>query len=123
MTTKKMLAPFDFNNPDKSINGFLYPNIDEEHINSFLEINKGKKWKTGMVVFVGREVSKNDIFAKIIDSRKKIKSVSNTLELIQKYINQVKQYKIGDILAIKSSSDGFELIKLERPKRPKSKIP
>ena len=123
MTTKKILVPFDYNNPDKNISGFLYPNIDEEQINSFLEVYKGKKWKTGMVVYVGREVSKNDVFAKIIDSRKKIKSVSNTLDIIQKYLNQVRQCKIGDIVEIKSSEDSFELIKLEKPKRPKNKLP
>lgn len=120
---KKILAPFDLTKPEKKINGFLYPNIDAKNVNSFLEINTDKEWEVGMVVFVGREISKNDVFAKIVDSGKKIKSVNGLLNSIEDYLGQVSTYKIGDVIGIKSTIDGFKLIKLEQPQRAKVKLP
>ncbi len=118
MKTKKVLAPFDLNNPRKKIKGFLCPNIDEEGVNSFLEIDTNKEWNIGRVAFIGMEISKNDVFARIVDSGKKIKSVDGLLNTIEDYIEQISNFKIGDVVGIKSLENGnFELIKLQKPPR------
>jgi fructose-1-phosphate kinase PfkB-like protein len=117
MKTKKILVPFDLKKPDKTQIGFLYPHIDSEQTSSFLEISKDKEWEVGMVVFVGKEITKNDVFAKIVDSGKKINSVKDLLENLEIYLNQITSFKIGDIVGIKSDENGFELIKIKKPKR------
>jgi hypothetical protein len=122
MATKKILAPFDLEKSDKKITGYLYPNFDVEQINSFLEISKSKEWKTGMVVFTGKEITKNDLFAKIVDSGKKVKSVNDLLKNLESYLNQIRSFKIGDIIGIKPIEDGFELVKLKRPQKIKRKL-
>ena len=121
--TKKLIVPFDLDNPNKRYKGFLYPNILEKETTSFLQIDKDKKWKTGMVVFIGKEVTKNDLFAKIIDSGKKIESVSNLLDTLDNFLGQINNFKIGNIVGIKDSFDGFELTKLKKPPRINTKLP
>ena len=115
MSTKKTLVPIDLQRPDKKIKGFLYPNIDLGIINSFIEINKGKEWEAGMVVYTGKEVTKNDIFAKIVDSGKKIESVNYLLNSLEEYLNQVSLFKIGDIVILKPTENGFKLEKIQKP--------
>jgi len=122
MATKKILAPFDLEKPDKKISGFLYPNIDSEQVTSFLEISKGKEWQTGMVVFTGKEITKNDVFAKIIDSGKKVKSVNDLLNNLEDYLSQIGAFKIGDIIGVKPIKNGFELVKLKKPQKPRRKL-
>lgn len=118
-----MLAPFDLEKPDKNIRGFLYPNLDADQVNSFLEISKGKEWFAGMVVYTGIEITKHDVFAKIVDSGKKIKSVNDLLVNLEEYLNQITLFKIGDIVGIKPAGNGFELIKLKKPQRARRKLP
>lgn len=77
---KKILAPVDLRDPKRKIKGFLYPNLDVSSINSFIDTKKKSKWDVGMIVFVGIDITKNDLLAKIIDSGKKIESVAKMLE-------------------------------------------
>ncbi|MBP6002378.1 MAG: hypothetical protein KA746_02980 [Pyrinomonadaceae bacterium] len=121
--SKKMLTPYDPLEPEKAINGFLYPNIDVIGMDSFLEIDTGQKWEVGLVVFVGKELSKNDVFAKIVDSGKKVDYVKELLDIIEDYLRQVSAFKIGDIVGIRSSKRGFELIKLEKPQKAATTMP
>ena len=125
MRTKKMLIPFDIKQPRKKLNGFLYPSIDKTEVNSFLEIDTNKEWNVGRVVFTGIEISKNDVFARIVDSGKKIKSVDDLLSTIEDYIKQISNLKIGDIVEIKPLENGkFELLKLlKSPRRVNRKLP
>lgn len=123
METKKILVPFDLQNPDKKINGFLYPNINLEQIDTFHEINKGKEWKTGMIVLVNQPITTNDVFAKIVDSGKKINSVNDLLNHIENYLEQVSKFKIGDIIGIEPLNNSFKLIKMEKPPRRVAKLP
>jgi hypothetical protein len=121
--TKRLLSPFDLNRPENIIKGFLYPNVEANQIDSFLEIKTEKEWRVGMVVYIGMEISENDVFAEIVDSGKKIESVEHLLHNIEEYLRQVNKFKIGDIIGIKPMKESFELIKLEKPPRPKSKLP
>ena len=114
MTTKKLISPIDLEQPNKIIKGFLYPNFDSEKINSFIELNKEKEWKTGIVVFTGKDINKSDLFAKIVDSGKKIKSVNDLLNNLENYLIQIKSFKIGDVVGVKETKEGFEIFKIEK---------
>jgi hypothetical protein len=114
MTAKKLISPIDLEQPSKIIKGFLYPNFDSEKINSFIELNKEKEWKTGIVVFTGKDINKSDLFAKIVDSGKKIKSVNDLLNNLENYLIQIKSFKIGDVVGVKETKEGFEIFKIEK---------
>jgi hypothetical protein len=116
MNTKKILAPIDLGDPNKILSGYLYPNIDLENITSFLDITKNKEWEVGMVVFLGKSINKNDLFSKIIDTGKHVPSVSRLIDSIENYFQQLSKFKIGDFVGIKPTEEGFELIKLEKPR-------
>lgn len=121
--TRKILAPFDPQRPDKILQGILYPSVNSETITKFQHANTGKEWDVGMVVFLGREIMKEDIFAKIIDSGQKVSSVNLLLTCLDTYIKQLQVFRIGDIVGVESTANGFELVKRERPRILKSKLP
>lgn len=69
----------------------------------------------GMMVYTGREVTVNDVFAKLVNSGRKIDNVSQTLNCLEAYITMLQEFKIGNILAVEQRSDsacGFKLIKV-----------
>ena len=119
VVTKKILVPVDINNYNKKNNGFLYPGLNEKGEATFLDISSGKEWSHGMIAFTGRELNKNVLFAKIVDSGKKIDSVSELVSQLDNYLAQIKTFKIGNIVAVNVSDNGqdFDLIKVEKPKR------
>ena len=114
MATKKILVPYDLNNPKRDYNGYLYPNINSLEINSFVEVEKNKEWKVGRVVYVGKTITKNDVFAKIVDSGNRIESVNSLLQLLDEYLNQISLFKIGDIVGIRYTNNSFELFDYKR---------
>jgi hypothetical protein len=63
MSTKKFIVPCDPDKPDRIIKGFIYPNLNLDSINSFIDIDKRKKWQTGRIVFTGKEISSNEVFS------------------------------------------------------------
>lgn len=64
------------------------------------------------------EISKNDVFARTVDSGKKIKYVDGLLNSIEDYLEQINNFKIGDIVGINPLENGkFELMKLKKPPR------
>ena len=123
MKSRKILAPFNPARPDKRIDGFLCPFVDGTGAVSLIEANSRQRWETGMVVFVGQEISSDDFFAKVVDAGVQICSVSAYLDRIDDYLRQVSTYKIGDIVLVQSFEDEFKLIKLARPHSGKTKLP
>jgi hypothetical protein len=114
MATKKILVPYDLDNPKKDYNVFLYPNINSLQNNSFIEIGKDKEWKVGRVVFVGKTITKNDVFAKIVDSGVRIESVNKLLHQLDEYLNQISSFKIGDIVGIRYVENSFDLFNYKK---------
>src|SRR5690606_23027577 len=67
---------------------------------AFLGLDSGKAQKYGMIVLTGRDLSKNDVFAKLVDSGRKIANVAGTLALIERYLFELKEFKIGNVIGI-----------------------
>ncbi|NMH87387.1 hypothetical protein [Flavivirga algicola] len=84
MKTKKMLVPIDLENPKKDENDFLYPILIENEF-VFKGIKYGKIWKHGIVSFIGKEISKNDVLARIVDSGNKIDNVEELISCLDDY--------------------------------------
>ncbi len=54
------------------------------------------------------------MFAKLVDSGRKIESVDQTMANLAAYVQQLGSFKIGNVLSIvrKDGEPGFELIKI-----------
>ncbi len=77
--TKKILVPIDIDNPSKKINDWLFPEPTENGL-ILRAIKSGKEWDYGMVILT-KEINENDIFKKIVDSKKKIESVKLSFDI------------------------------------------
>lgn len=122
-TTKKMLVAFDPAKPKKASSDFLVPVLDNGEFVLFGTKSK-RNTALGMVVFVGREVTVNDVFARLVDSGRKIPSVTETLEVISDYLRRVSGLKIGQFVQISgdASQGGFSLqeVKVAKPANKRS---
>jgi len=114
MDTRKILMAIDINDPVKDFNEFLYPDCD--YIPAKLTgLKKGEVFNTGVVTLTGT-ITENDIFARIIDnSDKNIKSVRFVLRSLIYYIQEVRKFKIGNIVKVIEADNefGFELVKIK----------
>lgn len=125
MTTKKLLVAFDTSNPNATSSDFLMPVVDEGSP-QFIGVKSCKPADLGMMVYIGRDVTTNDLFAKLVDTGMKVASVDRTIKGIEAYLRMLQDYKIGNILSVKASTEacGFQLEKVANsPSDAKSKLP
>jgi hypothetical protein len=111
-TTKKLLCGVDL--PDGSCNpaGFLIPWRDNDRW-ILLGLGNRSQCSTGLLVYTGRPVSVNDVFAKVVDATLKIESVDELMAALRAYIEALEAFKIGDVLSIgpTDSPPGFCFLK------------
>jgi len=110
--SKKLLVAFNPERPDVQSSDFLIPwNLESQPV--FHGLKSGKDCPCGIVVFLRRAVSENDLFAKLVDLGAFINSVDNTLATLRSYIDQLKGLKIGKVVRIvpnAATSFGLELV-------------
>ncbi len=112
MMTKKLLVAFDPRSPDKPSSDFLV--VALEHSRATLV---GVKSKTssmvGLVVYIGKEITANDLFAKLVDTGQRIENVEQSLRMLEGYIQKLQEFRIGDRLTIEAGpADSFVLKKV-----------
>lgn len=101
-STKKMLVAFDPTKPDAQTTDFLIPwSRDGQRV--FLGLKSGKEAALGMMVFIGRSITENDLFAKLVDSGAVIPNVDDTLALLRSYLEGLQSLKIGNVARIRST--------------------
>lgn len=103
-----MLVSNDLDKPEQDVNDFLYPVLIENKF-VFKGIKYGKIWKQGRVSFIGKEITKNDIFARIVDSGHKISDVKELISLLDIYVEKIKGLPLGSIISINASDKSFDL--------------
>ncbi|MBS0262398.1 MAG: hypothetical protein JSS02_10650 [Planctomycetes bacterium] len=102
-STKKLLVAFDPVRPDAQTSDFLIPwHRDGKPL--LIGLKSGKESALGTVVFVGREITRNDLFAKLVDSGMIIANVEDSLAMIDSFLKCVQLLKIGNVARICSSS-------------------
>jgi len=101
--TKKMLVAFDPGRPDTRSSEFLIPwNWEGRRV--LRGLKSARESGFGMVVFVGRSVTENDLFAKLVDSGTIIANVDDTLALLRSFLDGLQCWKIGNVVQIRSTS-------------------
>ncbi len=76
-----------------------------------------------MVIFTGKELRPNDLFARLVATGRKIESVDATMKNLAEYLAEVKNHRIGDIVKVERHGERLVLSKTDvspsspRPKR------
>jgi hypothetical protein len=111
--TKKLLVAFDPVKPDSESSEFIIP-WNREGQPVLLGLKSNKECTYGLMVFVGRAVSENDLFAKLVDTGIFIENVENTLACLRSYVMQLQSLKIGNVVQIAPADmDSGNLFRLE----------
>lgn len=97
--TKKLLVAFNPEKPDAESSDFLIP-WNQEGQFVFLGLKSGKQHRYGMIAFVGRSISVNDLFARLVDSGAFIPNVDEMLASLQDYVEQLQAFRIGNVVRI-----------------------
>jgi hypothetical protein len=113
-TTKKLLVSYDPDKKEGRRSDFVVPIVQGDEV-VFFGLHSKIVDTLGVMVFVGTEVGVSDLFAKLVDTGRVIPSVDQTVKTLTNYIAQLKEHKIGNVLAIERDPEkigGFRLSKL-----------
>lgn len=114
ITTKKILVAYKPSKPETASSDFLVPATDSTGI-FFFGLRSRTQSKQGQMVFIGKRITVNDVFAKLVDSGRKIENVDQTLLTLESYLRMLQDFRIGNILAIETCNEapcGFEFKKI-----------
>lgn len=113
LTTKKLLVAFDPSDSGGGAGDFVVP-VPETGRVSFVGLRSRRLSVYGRMVYVGKDITVNDLFARLVDSGRKIPSVEQTVRMLQDYVVSLQQHKIGNIVSVETTCppDGFRLIKI-----------
>ena len=106
--TKKLLVRFDASEKEPFSGDFLIPRVENGQV-TFRGIRSGERGQYGMVVYVGKDVSENDLFARLVDTGTLIPDVDETLALLASFVEAMKTVKIGNVVEAESDRDGVKL--------------
>lgn len=112
--TKKMLVFFDPERPSSKSSDCLVPFVGHDGDITLFGLKSNQEVRKGIVVLAGKEVSNNDLFAKLIDAGHKIDDVDATLARLYSFLEAVDGLRIGNIVELQpiAESPGFKLKKL-----------
>ena len=114
VTTKKLLVAYDPKKPRGQSGDFLVPILDTGGLCLWGTRSK-QRVDQGRLVYLGEEITLNDVVARLVDSGHKIESVERTLRQVEAYLRMLQDYRIGNILVVEAASSedcGFRLRKL-----------
>jgi hypothetical protein len=111
MSTKKLLVAFDPSRVDAAPGDFVVPILDAEVV-SFFGLGSKKPCAFAVMVYVGKEVTVNDLFAKLVDAGQEVPNVDRTVKMLVDYMSRLEEHKIGNVVAIEPAAEepcGFRL--------------
>jgi hypothetical protein len=114
ITTKKLPVSISYGKYQAKSHEFLIPPLTNG-VGEFQGLISGKPFLYGALSYLGKDITVNDLFAKLVDSGRKIESVERTVAVLQSYLRMLQDYKIGNILAVEACSEepcGFRLKKI-----------
>jgi hypothetical protein len=114
MKTKKILVAFDPARPKAQSGDFAIPVIVDGRV-QLVGLRSGTTLSLGMMVYLGKEITVNDVFAKLVDSGRKVPSVDQTVKMIGDYLAMLQGHKIGNVIKLESAPDlpeGFRLTRV-----------
>ncbi|MEQ8847428.1 hypothetical protein [Botrimarina sp.] len=113
-TAKKLLTSFDPSNPKGRGGGFVVPIVENERVR-FFDLQSNRFSEFAMMVFVGRPITANDLFAKLVDTGRHIPNVEEAMRMLSRYVICLSNHKVGNVVSIEPgdrNNDAFQLVKL-----------
>ncbi len=106
-----MIVSYDPRKPDAKGSNFVIPlNINSKV--SLFSVNTGKPVQYGLIVFVGKNISINDILNKIHF----LNDITNeNIQPLAKFIDNINALKVGDIIEVNSDNDLVIAPKQKKP--------
>ncbi len=101
---KKLLVPFEPDKPNWNPNDWLVA-VNDGGAVTLVSLNTGREYQYGRVVFVGQNITDNDLFAKLVDSGRKVPNVADTLNTLGKFLDAMKTVKIGNVVEVVGGSE------------------
>jgi hypothetical protein len=114
ITTKKILVAYDPARPEAASSDFMAPINDSAGLLLYGLRSRAKR-EQGLMVYIGKSITVNDVFAKLVDSGRKIENVAQTLAALEAYLRMLQDFKIGNILTVEACAEedcGFRLKKI-----------
>ena len=108
--TKKLLVAFVPERPKNQSSDFLIP-FHTEGRTILYGLKSGSEQTHGLMIYLGRAITENDLFAKLVDSGVKIDNVNETVERLRQYLERLQSFSIGNVLRLRveEGSGSFEL--------------
>ncbi len=124
--TRKLLVAYDPLGGKPKSGDFLAAINDSTGLFPF-GLRSRKKADQGVMVYLGKDITVNDVFARLVHTDHTFENVGRTLKTLEAYLHMLQEYKIGNILTIERCDDapcGFRLKKVaDSPPAKQSKLP
>jgi len=125
-TTKKLPVSLSYGAFQTAAHEFLIPALDAR-IEGFEGLTSGRVFPYGAVSYLGKEITVGEVFARLVDSGRKIDSVDQTIKLLEAYFEKLHEYRIGNVLTVERCATapcGFDLKKVANaPPQARKKLP
>ena len=105
--TKKFINALAKDGSAAARSRFLVP--DRDGSARFEEIDSGKFHDLGYLVFIGKEISADDVVKKWAGANHDSNSLCS---LIDSYLGEISRFKVGNVVAIEHNSDDRVMLRL-----------
>lgn len=102
--SKKALVRFDPKQPAKQSSDFVVPLRRNDGRIELVSLKTGKTCQYGLVVFTGREVTGNDMFAKLVDAGHEIILGADVLADLEVFVGHLSSFGIGSVLELETDA-------------------
>jgi hypothetical protein len=103
-TTKELLVAFDSARASSAAGDFIVPVFDADAALLF-GLRSKKSSQLGVMVYLGKEVTVNDLFAKLVDTGRKIPAVDQAVNMLTDFMPQLEYHWIGNMPCSRTAVD------------------
>ncbi|QEG24847.1 hypothetical protein [Mariniblastus fucicola] len=104
-----MLSAVKLGRVSTRVGGFVIPSPNPDDPNVFAAIDGSGVAEFSCVSYTGRDLDANALFARYVDSGAKIPDVEQLLSDFDDYLRQIKTFKVGNVLGLRSNGADREL--------------
>lgn len=123
MTKKFLEAYLEKNNKRTRKKEFIIPDIFNLQ-NSFIGIETKKEYSHGIICFTGVDLDSKTVIDRLIENKIIQKTQNDYIATIDKYLTDLKEFKISNIITIEYVDNNFRLLKSDMKRRIiKTKLP
>jgi len=122
-TTKKLPVSIGKSGEPTKGSEFIIPSLSTHAKNVFIGLKSGKEYELGCISYIGKEIDEENVISKL---EKEPLNLKDSKRIINEYLEQLQNYKIGNVVSIQYNDNGSFILKKEAnrpPSQSKSKLP